>query len=300
MDINRFEEFIVLADCLNYSKAASLLYLTQPVLSRHIHDLEETLGAQLFIRDTHKVVLTPMGEMAAHEIGKAMDAYHKAMRNIKLATDSTKDRISVGFLGHAVRPFISKFIRHLGDNSRLQVDYASSYELDNLIHLVDSGALDLAFITHIETGRISGMEIKKITDDPLYVVVPAGHALLEKERISMKDLSGEPMIVYDKKTNPHTAIFHEKLFQKFDAAYNEVRKVSNLESGLFYAQLGLGFFVIPRHLLPMASDLNVRPISNEGAVVSLRLIWKKSNEKPAVRSFVKEFSAFHKANFHAP
>ncbi len=89
MDINRFEEFIVLADCLNYSKAASLLYLTQPVLSRHIHELEDLLGAQLFIRNTHRVTLTPVGELAAEELGNAMEAYHKAMRNIKLATVKT-------------------------------------------------------------------------------------------------------------------------------------------------------------------------------------------------------------------
>ena len=52
MDINRLNEFITLATLLNYSKAANQLYLTQPALSRHIHDLEQTLGTQLFIRDT--------------------------------------------------------------------------------------------------------------------------------------------------------------------------------------------------------------------------------------------------------
>ena len=54
MDINRLNEFITLATLLNYSKAANQLYLTQPALSRHIHDLEQTLGTQLFIRDTHR------------------------------------------------------------------------------------------------------------------------------------------------------------------------------------------------------------------------------------------------------
>ena len=42
MDINRLNEFITLATLLNYSKAANQLYLTQPALSRHIHDLEQT------------------------------------------------------------------------------------------------------------------------------------------------------------------------------------------------------------------------------------------------------------------
>ena len=55
MDINRLNEFITLATHLNYSKAANQLYLTQPALSRHIHDLEQTVGARLFVRDTHNV-----------------------------------------------------------------------------------------------------------------------------------------------------------------------------------------------------------------------------------------------------
>lgn len=63
MDINRLNEFIVLATHLNYSKAANQLFLTQPALSRHIHDLEQTLGAKLFIRDTHNVYLTSVGQL---------------------------------------------------------------------------------------------------------------------------------------------------------------------------------------------------------------------------------------------
>ena len=295
MDINRFEEFIVLADCLNYSKAASLLYVTQPVLSRHIHELEDALGAQLFIRNTHKVTLTPVGELAAAELSKAMESYHMAMRNIKLATENLNGRISVGFLGQAVRPFITRFIQHLGSRSDLQMDYVSATELDTLIHLVEANVLDLAFITHIETGRISGMEVRKIDEDPLYVVVPRNHPLAERESLSIRDLSGEPVIAFNRDTNPHTAIFHEKLFQRFDAEMNVVRKVSNLESGLFYADLGLGFFILPQHLLELARDMTVLPINDEGAVVSLRLIWKKNNEKLAVQTFVQEFTAFHRS-----
>ena len=67
MDINRLNEFITLATLLNYSKAANQLYLTQPALSRHIHDLEQTLGTQLFIRDTHNVHLTSVGEIFLKE-----------------------------------------------------------------------------------------------------------------------------------------------------------------------------------------------------------------------------------------
>lgn len=297
MHINRLEEFIVLADCLNYSKAANLLYLTQPVLSRHIHDLENSLGAQLFFRDTHKVALTPIGELAVHEIGAAMDAYHKAMRNIKLATDNLNGRLAVGFLGEAVRPFIAQFIEYLGKKTQLQVDYTSVTELDSLIRFVDTNALDLAFITHIEADRIQGLERKWIMNDPLCIAVSHSHPLAALEEVSLKELSGKPMIVYDRNTNPHTAIFHEKLLQRSGTEMNVVRRVRNVESGLFYANLGLGYFIIPKHLTYMAQDMAVIPISGEDACISLHLIWKKSNVKPAVQAFTKEFSKFYQREF---
>lgn len=297
MDINRLEEFVVLADCLNYSKAANLLFLTQPVLSRHINDLEKSLGAQLFIRDTHKVALTPIGELAVHEISGAVDAYHKAMRNIKLATDNLNGRISVGFLGQAVRPFITQFIRHMGNRPQLQIDYTSVAELDPLIHFVDTGVIDVGFVTHVETDRLQGVEIKWIMDDPLYIAVSQSHPLAALDQVSIHKLSGEPIIVYDRDTNPHTAIFHEKLFQRFGVEMNIIRKVRNVESGLFQANLGLGYFIIPRHLLDMARDMAAIPISDEDATISLHLIWKKNNTKTAVQTFIKEFSKFYSTEF---
>lgn len=105
------------------------------------------------------------------------------------------------------------------------------------------------------------------------------------------------MIAYNRETNPHTAIFHEKMFQRFGAEINPVRKVSNMESGLFYANLGIGFFIIPEHLIDMAQDMTALPISDEDAHVPLHLIWKKDNGKTAVPAFVKEFSTFYKNEF---
>ena len=297
MDINRLEEFVVLADCLNYSKAANLLFLTQPVLSRHISDLEKTLGTQLFIRDTHKVALTPIGELAVHELGGVVDAYHNAMRNIKTATDNLNGRISVGFLGYAVRPFITRFVQHMESKTKFQIDYTSVSELDTLIRFVDMGAVDVGFVTHFETDRLQGVDVKWIINDSLCIAVAKGHPLAGLERISIQELSGKPAIAYDRESNPHTAIFHEKLFEQFGAEINIVRKARNVESGLFQASLELGYFIIPHHLMDMALDMAVIPISNEDAYVPLHLIRKKANIKTAVQVFGREFSKFYRSEF---
>ena len=95
MDINRLNEFITLATLLNYSKAANQLYLTQPALSRHIHDLEQTLGTQLFIRDTHNVHLTSVGEIFLKEAQEIITRYNHALDLIKEVSYGKVDAILV-------------------------------------------------------------------------------------------------------------------------------------------------------------------------------------------------------------
>ena len=63
MRISHLEECIDLANTLNFTKTAQNFYLTQPVLSKHISNLERELGIQIFVRDHHGVSLTEMGAM---------------------------------------------------------------------------------------------------------------------------------------------------------------------------------------------------------------------------------------------
>ena len=67
MKIHLFREFITLAETLNFTKAAEKSCITQPVLSRHIKELEDFFGTPLFLRDTHGVKLTSAGELLLSE-----------------------------------------------------------------------------------------------------------------------------------------------------------------------------------------------------------------------------------------
>ena len=62
MELIWFEDYLALAECLNFSRAADARHVTQPAFSRRIRALEEWVGAPLFARTTHTVCLTPAGE----------------------------------------------------------------------------------------------------------------------------------------------------------------------------------------------------------------------------------------------
>ena len=62
MEIAWLEDFIVLAECMNFSRAAESRHVTQPAFSRRIRALEAWIGHPLLDRDTHRLSLTPAGE----------------------------------------------------------------------------------------------------------------------------------------------------------------------------------------------------------------------------------------------
>lgn len=63
MDTNYIREFVMLADCLNFSEAAERLFISQSSLSKHIRALERELGASLFDRTTRSIRLSAAGDL---------------------------------------------------------------------------------------------------------------------------------------------------------------------------------------------------------------------------------------------
>lgn len=296
MEINRLREFLVLSEQLNYSKAANLLYITQPVLSRHIHDLEENFGGQLFIRDTHSVQLTEFGSLCASEVRDVIEAYDKALVRIKNASDTSSDSLTVGFLDYAVRPFLNQFAAWFSEmHPNIEVEYDSG-DLDSLTDAVLDGRMDLAYVTHSgsDPELMKDFEGELIYEDQLLAVFHPSQQHNGSETISLAELSSYPLITYSRIGSPYTAAFHRKLFENVDLSLNIVKEVTSLESGLFYAKAGLGALIIPQHLSRLAEDLIAVPIADEDAVIPLHLLWKGSNPKQSLQTFVREFKVFYK------
>ncbi|WRK55654.1 LysR family transcriptional regulator [Coprobacillaceae bacterium CR2/5/TPMF4] len=61
MELRVLKYFIVVANELNITRAANILHITQPTLSRQIHDLEDELGVKLFVRKNGAIILTEEG-----------------------------------------------------------------------------------------------------------------------------------------------------------------------------------------------------------------------------------------------
>lgn len=298
MDINRLNEFIVLATHLNYSKAANQLYLTQPALSRHIHDLENTLGAQLFIRDTHNVYLTPIGELFFGEAKDIVSRYQHALDLVKEASQTTTGQLTIGFLGAAVQPFLSHFVTTFtGKHPQIKLTFQCN-DIDTLTKNLNEDSIDIAFVTHVDCSFFSGLESETILTDRLMAVVHPNHPLAKKESLSLQDLSGIPIIAFSQQNNPLAHDFHKQLFKKANAHYNIARETPNMETAFFFVSINEGIFIIPSHLKYMAAGLCVLPLEDESCSISLNLVWKKHSPNPSISVFKKDFNTFMQRDEH--
>lgn len=103
MPFSDLENFKVLAEKLNFTRAASLLYISQSTLSKSIHRLEEKLGFDLFTRNTREVELTAAGKSFYKDTVELLDMYEQSVRRAK---NCVKGNSFVRIGGHFANPSI--------------------------------------------------------------------------------------------------------------------------------------------------------------------------------------------------
>jgi len=93
--------FRVVAEELNFSKAAVRLNMSQPPLSLHIKELEHLLGTPLFLRTTRSVSLTPAGAALMREAGLMLDSINRSLHQVRKIGRGEVGHIQFGTVGTA-------------------------------------------------------------------------------------------------------------------------------------------------------------------------------------------------------
>ena len=88
MEIRVLKYFLAVAREKNITKAAELLHMSQPPLSRQMHDLEEELGVKLFERTNRKVVLTNEGTLLRQRAEEILELVEKTKKDVSPKTDN--------------------------------------------------------------------------------------------------------------------------------------------------------------------------------------------------------------------
>lgn len=202
MDIAYIKRFIVVAECLNFSKAAESMFISQPTLSHSITSIEKKLGAPLFVRNTKSVKLTPAGEIFLPAAKDIVERFQRAVHDVDAALNLGNNALNIGYVGSAFDNTLSEWVkkfRKLNPEAKVQICRYGSTKAgeafrENEIHL---GILYKSALDHLPE-----LKYRNLGSERFKVILSAEHPLANCERIDLSLLQNEPFLICDRASSP--------------------------------------------------------------------------------------------------
>jgi DNA-binding transcriptional LysR family regulator len=170
IDFRKLEVFLKVYETKSFSKASKILYLTQPTITLHIKDLEETLGVKLLDRNTRKVIPSKAGKIV-YEYGKEIIKFLKEMeRELELYRDEKKGMVEIGgstIPGQYILPKIIKGFKEKYSEISIFLKVGDSREI---VEKVIKGEFDLGMVGAVFKNK--DVIFKSCYEDEIVLIAP--------------------------------------------------------------------------------------------------------------------------------
>ena len=193
MELRVLNYFLAVAREENITKAAALLHLTQPTLSRQLMQLEEELGVQLFYRSRYRIILTDDGMLLRRRAQELVDLAEKTAREFQ-QREEVRGEISIGSGDLEAMAFLSELLSSF-QKLHPQVSYQIySGNADHTKERIESGTLDLGVL--LEPVNISKYDFIRLpVKEQWGLLIAEDDPLAQKEWVTPEDLVEIPMIL---------------------------------------------------------------------------------------------------------
>jgi DNA-binding transcriptional LysR family regulator len=295
MEFRHLRCFLALAEELHFGRAAARLTMTQPPLSLNIQQLEASVGAPLFVRNSRGVALTPAGQAFVPRARALLDAAGAAAREAREVAQGVSGQLRVGFAGTVLYRGLPQVLRGFQQrHPRLKLVLREMSSSDQLIDL-QHGRLEAGFV---HTTRVpSGCAQVLVSRQAFVACVPAQHPLARKRRVSPAALAGEPFVSISRAVSPD---YHDRLLALCaDHGFEpEVRfELRHWLSVVSLVAQGLGVSMVPAALqqagLPGAAFV---PLQGETPPYETRCLWRSGDESAALAAFLDAVRGFAPAS----
>lgn len=199
MELRVLRYFLAVAREENITKAAGLLHISQPSLSRQLMQMEETLGVKLFKRSRQRVILTDEGRLLRRRAQEIVALADKAERELAQGEDGVCGEISIG-CGET---------KNMAYLSQMMVSFRQKYPevafeiytavADDVKEQIENGVLDFGLM--LEPVEISRYHfIRMPLGEKWCALMRKDSPLAEKEKITPSDLAGVPLMMVKRKS----------------------------------------------------------------------------------------------------
>ena len=289
MEIRVLRYFLAVARERNITGAANYLHLTQPTLSRQIHDLEKELGQQLLIRKSHRVELTPKGVLLRKRAEEIIAMVDKTEAEFASMEDTVSGEIYIGSGETQAIRQIAELIKDLGEACPNIHYHLHSGNAEDVTERLDKGLLDFGIL--IQPADLTKYDYLDLpARDRWGVIMRKDSPLAEKEAIEKNELLEIPLLCSRQVVGSRHS--ENKFAEWFGTDYEKLNIVATynlMYNAAILVEAGVGYALTLDKLANTSEDsvLCFRPLRPE-LESGLNVVWKKYQVfSPAAELFLK-------------
>ncbi|HEY6372299.1 MAG TPA: LysR substrate-binding domain-containing protein [Candidatus Sulfotelmatobacter sp.] len=276
----------VLAEELNFTRAADRLHITQSGFSKQINEVEAKHGFHLFIRKNKKnVELTEVGRIFVEEARLALLHIDRAVHASREGSDSI---LTVGHSPEGDEAWISAILAiRLPMYPKLRIQLVSEFSSE-LVRSVMAGNLDLALVTAPpDNSRITAAAFAQTR---FYAALPQKHAAAQKEDIALQDLATDEWILFARQAHP---VIHDAIMaaaQREGITPKHAHDIHTTQQAIHLVSEHVGVAILTKPAVGLsAPGVVVKPLSDASLCFETFVIMRSDNDSRLANEFARSF-----------
>ena len=263
MELRHLRCFLIVAEELHFARAAERLHIDQSPLSRTIKELEEELGARLFIRTTRSTQLTRAGRQLLEHVPRIFTALDQARDGVKSATNGFLGQLRIALSDGVTPTRLSTLLARCREEDPEVEMRLFEVPLGLQIKGLHEDLYDVGFSMADDGG--DGILVTPAWEDELMVAVPARHPVLAFKQVPLKEVLRYPLALGDPAVCEGHARQIDRFLRKLDQEPLIAQRVATFDVMMTLVSAGLA--------LGLAGEAHIAS-SREPGVVARRLAGK--------------------------
>lgn len=286
MELRRLRYFVAVAEELHFGRAAQRVHIAQPPLSQQIRKLEDELGVELLQRNRRGVALTAAGEIFLEQSRLVLADVQRAVEIVQRAARGEIGQIEIG---HAPPADLAVLPTLLSAFSRRHPD----------VRLTLRGLSGPALTAALREGKIRvaivrlpleapDLRLRTVSRERLVVALPKKHRLARSRELFLRQLAGEPFILFPRHLSPR---YHDQIValcsEQGGFTLRVAQESETIQTTLALVAAGLGVSLQAESIRNVArSGVVYRPLAEATPIVETGLAFRPDDDSAVLAKFL--------------
>ncbi len=286
MELRHLQYFLILAEELNFGRAAGRLHIAQPSLSQQIRQLETELDAELFDRTVRPIRLTNAGQLLLRDAYALISDAEAAAREVRRAGRGEVGRLRIGYSYGGLYDLVLcllRRIRRAWPDANLVIHQLPEREQ---IPALRTGRVDVV-LGRVTEPLTSDVIMHPLRHERLIAILPVRHPLAGHETVKLSDLCDEPFVMFPRRFEPVVFDNYIEACRGEGFTLRLEQEVCDAQTQALVIAAGLGVGLSGDHLALRFPELVYPPVDPPVTVAEIGALWGENKLPEVLEPFLR-------------